>query len=1252
MKKRLMSLLLSVAMIVSMAVVPTAAADTVTVSVDTVSGFPGDTVTVGVNVSNLTENDYVGAFQVEIPYDANSLEVVMQPSGRTQVAALPNTELWSGGTLRSNVKDGVISFGGMNADGWVGSGTVCTIQFKIKDDIAVDSVALPVTVKSFTLLGATAAEDQKLSVADGTLAAVNGAVNVTKPVTVSLGFANQESVTSANVEAFFYANVDGVVIEKTGVLYGASQDAIATEAPASEDYENCYMVTGAAESTIWFKAYAVANGVTYYSDAQSITLLPPVPTSIGVYYESEIEVTGETQEIPFTVDTVDDQFGGVIADAVVTWAVSEAQGVSIDAATGVLSVDKTAQSGTVIVTAACGDAVQELEIEITRPAPVLTTITASGAESIDVPTAAVGAATVALSATGVDQFDVEVPVEVTWSVSEAAGVSVEGNVLTVTNKAQAGTVTVTATAGSITDSFELTINKAAPVVSSISFESDAATLSIPVGDEANSKTFAVTGVDQFGDEIAVEATFALNGDDFVSATADGTVSVKKGATADKQYTLTATAGDATASMVVTVVSIEMTWPTVTVDEKATYGDTWADIITLSGGSAALDGVNVPGKFSVVDGTPNAGEQTYTIQFVSDDGAYNVTTTGTAAIAKKAVTATWEGFKGLTYGDAVNVTATAAVELTVSDNTNANAGTYTAKAAIAGEAAANYELTNAEQEYTVAPAEATITVPVQTIRAGKNGEQLAAQIGAIQAEGVNGEKVDGVLTVDGDITGYAAGKTASVKVIFTTENANYVSPISGTVEVTFTEGDPQEIEAKDLTATYGDDCMSVEAAIVKGGNGTITYASKNEKVAVVNEEGKVFFEGAGTAVITITAAADGDWAETTIERTVTVAPRPVTIEGLFAGDKAYDGKTDASFYPDFGAVNGTVGVDDVKINAKKAEAHFASANAGENITVTFSGFTLTGADADNYVLSAQPADVTANITKATPDVKVSKLSQTRNKVKDLVVTLSPASDDAQILVEYQLPAAEGETEGQWTTDVALVQAKGNYPVRVTVSGSANLEDVVYEATLKVRVPEPKPEPEPEPEPEVPEIVFTDVNENDWFYDYVIAAAEQGLFAGDETGAFNPNAEMNRAMIVTVLAAIEFEGEGAPKAECDFTDLTADWYKNAVAWAAASGITSGVTETEFAPTKAVTREQVAVFLYAYAKSKGVDVSSGEDTNILSYNDAFEISEWAIPAMQWACAEGLISGTPEGDLMPAGTATRAQVAVILTNFVELLK
>ena len=80
-------------------------------------------------------------------------------------------------------------------------------------------------------------------------------------------------------------------------------------------------------------------------------------------------------------------------------------------------------------------------------------------------------------------------------------------------------------------------------------------------------------------------------------------------------------------------------------------------------------------------------------------------------------------------------------------------------------------------------------------------------------------------------------------------------------------------------------------------------------------------------------------------------------------------------------------------------------------------------------------------------------------------------------------------------------------------------------------------------------------------------------------------------------------------------------------------------------------MAVMLCAYARYKGADMSVGENTNILSYNDAFSISEWAIPAMQWACGEGILSGKTGGYLDPAGTATRMEAAQMLMKFSAVL-
>lgn len=106
-----------------------------------------------------------------------------------------------------------------------------------------------------------------------------------------------------------------------------------------------------------------------------------------------------------------------------------------------------------------------------------------------------------------------------------------------------------------------------------------------------------------------------------------------------------------------------------------------------------------------------------------------------------------------------------------------------------------------------------------------------------------------------------------------------------------------------------------------------------------------------------------------------------------------------------------------------------------------------------------------------------------------------------------------------------------------------------------------------------------------------------------------------------------------------------------WAAENSIVNGYGNSLFGPDDLITREQMAAILWRYAKYAGYDVSIGEDTNILSYDDALSVSEYAVPAMQWACGDGIINGTSATTLSPQGNATRAQVAAILHRFCEKL-
>ena len=179
-------------------------------------------------------------------------------------------------------------------------------------------------------------------------------------------------------------------------------------------------------------------------------------------------------------------------------------------------------------------------------------------------------------------------------------------------------------------------------------------------------------------------------------------------------------------------------------------------------------------------------------------------------------------------------------------------------------------------------------------------------------------------------------------------------------------------------------------------------------------------------------------------------------------------------------------------------------------------------------------------------------------------------------------------------------------------------------------------------------FDDAGRGDWFYDSVVYVYENGLMDGVSDTLFDPDGTVTRAQLVTMLWRLD--GEPSVNYALPFTDVSGgEWYAEAVRWAAGEGIVNGVSETEFAPNAAVTREQLAAILHRYAQHKGYDVSIGESTNILSYSDFASISEYAISAMQWVCGEGIITGVTESTLEPRGTATRAQSAAILMRFLE---
>ena len=175
------------------------------------------------------------------------------------------------------------------------------------------------------------------------------------------------------------------------------------------------------------------------------------------------------------------------------------------------------------------------------------------------------------------------------------------------------------------------------------------------------------------------------------------------------------------------------------------------------------------------------------------------------------------------------------------------------------------------------------------------------------------------------------------------------------------------------------------------------------------------------------------------------------------------------------------------------------------------------------------------------------------------------------------------------------------------------------------------------------IFLDVTPDAWYKDAIQYAYDNGLMTGVSTTEFAPEATTTRAMIVSILARLE----GVTTAEAaGFADVNDDeWYATAVNWAANVGVVNGYEDNTFRPNTAITREQLAAILMNYAAYKGEDVSARAD--LTSYTD--QPSTWAKETMQWAAAEGLISGVTADTLQPQGAATRAQVAAILQRFLS---
>ena len=258
------------------------------------------------------------------------------------------------------------------------------------------------------------------------------------------------------------------------------------------------------------------------------------------------------------------------------------------------------------------------------------------------------------------------------------------------------------------------------------------------------------------------------------------------------------------------------------------------------------------------------------------------------------------------------------------------------------------------------------------------------------------------------------------------------------------------------------------------------------------------------------------------------------------------------------------------------------------------------------------------------------------------------------VRYHLFPSNSNEPRIWTSadpTVATVDENGKVTARGTGKTTVTLTVGEVSAECEVTVTESHLGASYDPssckrDDTCPMTPFTDLKKTTWYHDGVHFCIMESLMNGTAADKFSPNMSMSRAMVVTVLYRLE----GSPEVSDTppFTDIKTGWYYNAVKWAYANDIVTGVSNTEFDPNGDVTREQIATILYRYAAYKGKDVSASAALD--SFPDHAKTGKWAKTAMEWAVAEGLVTGAVKDGttvLDPKGVASRAQVATILYRF-----
>ena len=557
--------------------------------------------------------------------------------------------------------------------------------------------------------------------------------------------------------------------------------------------------------------------------------------------------------------------------------------------------------------------------------------------------------------------------------------------------------------------------------------------------------------------------------------------------------------------------------------------------------------------------------------------------------------------------------------------------------------------------TVNPATPTVTLSVQN--ASGTGASRSVDLAALltgvgsgevpsgEVEYYNGTELLGKATLtEGKATFTWTAVPAgdhSLKAVYK-GSVNYTEA-EGTTSYNLAKDTQEALEVSGIpeTVTYGDETF---ALTVSGGSGegALSYSvTSGDSVSVDASSGDVTIIKAGESTITVTKAGDANYNEISTAVTIKVEQAVPTVAEIPEASRIVVYSMLSASTISGGVVNGLDGQALEGTWSWKTDHELTNSGRYEETAV----FTPTDT---NYCSAEATISVqvysSGNGSSITPWNKVTFNSQGGSKVNSINVNRNnPIS-------EPEAPVKEGYVFGGWYTDADCTEAY-DFDTRVTKNITLYAK-WTEEGTTEPTDPENPTDPEDPENPENPadpdvwENPFSDIDENAWYYDAVKYVTENGLFSGTETDRFSPDEAITRGMLVTVLH--RSEGEPVVNYLMTFDDVSEDsYYGDAVRWAASEGIITGYSDTEFAPDKVISREEMAAVLERYASYKGEDTSARGD--LAQFADQETISDWAVANMEWAVGAGIINGKDNSTLDPKGTTTRAEVAVILNRFLE---